>query len=463
NTPNPADTAYVAMISAEQALAQFNVQHPLDALQAARATAEQALAFARQRNAREVVSLQWLKVIAVDLGNDGVHIIDLPGTVGEDLDSLQRQRIPRFDVDGDGFREATQWIEPADAILAIDRSGNDLIDDGGELFNSVSSPFDQHGLGSLAYLDANNDGLLTPLDPAFRQLRLWLDLDGDGSTGALEVFDLWMRSASASPGSITDPRLAAMVVTAIDLSNGTLRFTDGRSSRMIELNLLAHTQGLQIEFDPYTANLNVLHEDGLRENFITLVDDMSALLELTSPSVTPARRSELYALASRYGLNPFSSDFPSIVNSLRASGQAMGEQDTVIYFGDDTVWVDPAIRERLEQMRISFRKLNDTAHDNQPDAQLLTVGSNPKATSLGNLRAFDDRWVPSRKLSAADISSDAAAVVSPPAAPIVLRPIAPQIYSLIAATKGAQIGGLVAQIPVLSSDPSKPVVAGTPT
>jgi hypothetical protein len=261
---------------AQDKLSQFNSAHPIDPTQAARVTPEQMVSFAPQRT-RDTVALQWLKVLAVDLGNDGIHLMDLPDTVGSDIESFQHQAVARFDVDNDGFLEATQWIEPADAILGIDRSGNNLIDNGSELFNDPDTPFDQHGLGSLAYFDANHDGLLTPLDPAFKQLRLWLDLDGDGSAGQLEVFDLSMHSAAMSPDTSPPAALASMVVTAVDLVNAQLLFADGGSARLTQLNLLAQTEGVRIAVDPQTHNLNVLHENGLRENFITLVDDMSAL------------------------------------------------------------------------------------------------------------------------------------------------------------------------------------------
>ncbi|NCW85713.1 MAG: tandem-95 repeat protein, partial [Oxalobacteraceae bacterium] len=407
-----------AMNLAQDKLSQFNSAHPIDPTQAARVTPEQMVSFAPQRT-RDTVALQWLKVLAVDLGNDGIHLMDLPDTVGSDLESFQHQAVARFDVDNDGFLEATQWIEPADAILGIDRSGNNLIDNGSELFNDPDTPFDQHGLGSLAYFDANHDGLLTPLDPAFKQLRLWLDLDGDGSAGQLEVFDLSMHSAAMSPDTSPPAALASMVVTAVDLVNAQLLFADGGSARLTQLNLLAQTEGVRIAVDPQTHNLNVLHENGLRENFITLVDDMSALQELLQPSITAARRSELYALASRYGLSPLSPDFASVVQSLRATGQTMAAQDTVIYFNDDDIWVDNAARERLEQMRISFRKINDATRDNQATANIMRVAQPLLTESIGDTGPFDDRWVHSRHVGMNDIISD-----TPASTPAVTSPTA---------------------------------------
>lgn len=449
---NALDTARTEMTKAQEQLTRFNTDHPIDPLQAARATPDEALAFVLKRSARDTVSMQWLKVIAVDLGNDGVHMIDLPGIVGTDLESLQKQRVPRFDVDGDGFREATQWIEPADAILGIDRSGNGLIDNGSEIFNASDTPFDQHGLASLAYFDANQDGLITSLDPAFSQLRLWIDLDGDGSAGQLEVFDLWMHSVATKTSSTTDPKLASMVVTAVDLANARLQFADGGSANIKELDLLAHTQGVKLSVDPGTANLNVLHEGGLRENFITLVDDMSALQALLQASLPVARRNELNALAARYGLNPSSPDFAAIVQSLRATGQAMGVQDTVIYFGDDDVWVDGTVRERLEQMRISFRKLGDPSDGIGADPQLVRVGDSLQAQSLGSSGVFDDRWVPSRKLGANEIISDAPPALPAPEISCEQKALSTDVYSLLAVTKGAQLGGLVTQTAVVSSN-----------
>lgn len=448
------DAARRAMEVAKAAADQFNAAHPIDPTDAARATHAQALDFARSHSARETVSLQWLKVIAVDLGNDSVQVTDLPGDVGSDLDSLRTQHVARFDVDGDGYREATQWIAPTEAILGIDRSGNGLIDNGSELFNGADTPFDQHGLASLAYLDANGDGLITKDDPAYRQLRLWIDLDGDGSAGQLEVYDLQMRPVALSHDVVASEGLAAMAVDAIDIATSTMHFADGSTSQLVQQALLAHTDGLQVAMDGDTGNLNVLHEGGLRENFITLVDDMAALMEWQSPTLSASRRAELAALAARYGLNPQSPDFSGVVQGLRASGEAPGAQDTVIYFGDDDVWVDGAVRERLQQLRFSFRKLGDPSSDIDDDGQLARLGQPLQSQSMGNSGVFDDRWVPSRKLGAGEIGSDAPPEPPSPQASGEQQALATNVYSLLAVTKGAQVGGLVTQVATVDSSPA---------
>lgn len=449
-----AEKARLKREAASEAVEAFNAAHPPDPLQAARATPEQEAEFARSRSAKDVVALQWHRVLAIDLGNDGVQVLDLPGNVGHDLDSLRTQRVARFDIDGDGFREATQWVAPADAILGIDRSGNGLIDGGSELFNGSDIPFDQRGLAALAYYDANGDGRITAADPVYRQLRLWVDLDGDGSAGQLEVFDLQMRSAALGFSGPVTASMAAMAIEAIDLATSSVLFADGQRSAMVQLDLLAHVAGVHIATDELTGNVNVLHESGLRENFITLVEDMSALQALQSTTLPAARRAELEALAARYGLNPQSPDFAAVVHGLRATGENLGAGDTVIYFGDDDVWVDPSIRERLAAMRISFRKLGDPEPVLDGDARLVRVGQAIKVQSVRPDDPFDDRWVPGRKVGEGELVSDATPDAPTPSISGEHQSVAGDVASLMVATKGAQAGGLVTRQASISGDPA---------
>ncbi|MDX2014901.1 MAG: hypothetical protein SFW67_32190 [Myxococcaceae bacterium] len=76
----------------------------------------------------------------------------------------------------------TDWPSSETPWLCRDVNGNGRIDDGSELFGSdtrVAGGTARHGFEALAALDANRDGVIDVKDPAFAELRLWSDLDGD--------------------------------------------------------------------------------------------------------------------------------------------------------------------------------------------------------------------------------------------------------------------------------------------
>jgi hypothetical protein len=117
--------------------------------------------------------------IVIDLGNNGIQL----GAAGVGV---------YFDVNADGVRDHVQWVRAQgdEGFLAMDRSGNGLIDDGAELFG-VGTPLvlearnAPNGFVGLAQYDArqlggNEDGLITEADAIWPQLRIWLDLNADG-------------------------------------------------------------------------------------------------------------------------------------------------------------------------------------------------------------------------------------------------------------------------------------------
>lgn len=115
-----------------------------------------------------------------------------------------------FDIDNDGSLESTAWTDPGQNIglLALDYSGNGLIDSGYELFGSVSPQWVREdgttdGYNAMATLDSvhgNGDGWLTPEDSLWPELRLWIDANHDGISQAGELH-----------------ALAAVGITGIDL------------------------------------------------------------------------------------------------------------------------------------------------------------------------------------------------------------------------------------------------------
>jgi len=117
--------------------------------------------------------------IVIDLGSNGINL----GQAGVGV---------YFDVNADGVRDHVQWVRQGgdEGFLALDRSGNGVIDDGAELFG-VGTPLllegrnAPNGFVGLAQYDSrqlggNDDGLITEADAIWPQLRIWLDANADG-------------------------------------------------------------------------------------------------------------------------------------------------------------------------------------------------------------------------------------------------------------------------------------------
>jgi len=124
--------------------------------------------------------------IVIDLGNDGIHL----GEAGVGV---------YFDVNADGVRDHVQWVRRGgdEGFLALDRTGNGIVDDGAELFG-VGTPLilegrsAPNGFVGLAQYDSrqlggNDDGLITDADAIWPQLRIWIDLDADGVSTIQEM------------------------------------------------------------------------------------------------------------------------------------------------------------------------------------------------------------------------------------------------------------------------------------
>ena len=104
-----------------------------------------------------------------------------------------------FDHDGDGVRTGTGWLGTGEGILALDLSGNGVIDSGRELFGDNTLLANSPSVGQLASngfvalaqhdKDANGvaDGKIDSTDTVYRQLRIWQDVNQDAVSQATEL------------------------------------------------------------------------------------------------------------------------------------------------------------------------------------------------------------------------------------------------------------------------------------
>jgi Ca2+-binding RTX toxin-like protein len=121
------------------------------------------------------------ELLVLDLGGDGLDL------VSRDESGVY------FDMDGDGYKEATAWVGPADGLLVIDSNNNGRIDSVSEVFTHLSSASAVGVDGALALesLDSNSDGILDRNDPDFWNVRVWVDFNQNGVTDFGELQALW--------------------------------------------------------------------------------------------------------------------------------------------------------------------------------------------------------------------------------------------------------------------------------
>jgi Ca2+-binding RTX toxin-like protein/subtilisin-like proprotein convertase family protein len=117
-------------------------------------------------------------------------VLDLNGN-GVETTAINLASPILFDHGGTGTKTFTGWIAPTDGLLVMDRNGNDVIDNGSELFSENTSLLTggkaANGFAALAQEDTNMDGAVDQKDANFGRLRVWQDANQDGISQANEL------------------------------------------------------------------------------------------------------------------------------------------------------------------------------------------------------------------------------------------------------------------------------------
>lgn len=132
----------------------------------------------------------WSCPVVIDAEGDGFDLTDKPNGVD-------------FDINGDGSRDRTAWtsLGEDDGWLVLDRNGNGMIDNGGELFGNYSPQpdppqgFKRNGFNALAEYDkpangGNGNDRLDGGDSVFSSLMLWQDVNHNGISEPNELKSL---------------------------------------------------------------------------------------------------------------------------------------------------------------------------------------------------------------------------------------------------------------------------------
>jgi hypothetical protein len=155
--------------------------------------------------------------------------LDLDGN-GLDIRSIERGKGP-FDWDGDGVRDATDWVGHRDGLLVLDIGNDGKIDQKREIAFTDWAPGSTGDMEALRMaFDTNGDGVLSAADARWSEFRVWQDKNQNGITDKKELrtLDEWGITSidlNPTPTKPGDPHA--------DIITGTSHFTWADGSKGI--------------------------------------------------------------------------------------------------------------------------------------------------------------------------------------------------------------------------------------
>ena len=125
---------------------------------------------------RQFISENHLQIKAGDALIDPI-VINFAGSAA----SLTQEKYV-FDLDSDGQNDKISFVGPGSGLLALDKNGDGVINNGTELFG----PNTQDGFGELSEYDLDGNGWIDENDSIYDNLRIWVkDENGNDQLFAL--------------------------------------------------------------------------------------------------------------------------------------------------------------------------------------------------------------------------------------------------------------------------------------
>ncbi len=262
-------------------------------------------------SARSMIERIFSDPLIVDLDGDGIEIRSLAKNI-------------RFDQDGNGFSEKTGWVSADDGLLVLDRNGDGVINNGGELFGDQTVLKNgrkaANGFQALAELDGNGDGQIDANDAAYSQLRVWQDINGNGVSEGGEL------------KTLPEHGIKSIHVTSM-ISN----MTDPQGNTQTRIGSYEKTEGT-----PGTiANVNFQRDtmDAIADLWLDVPTDIRALPDLMGSG----NIHDLHQAMVKYGTGQLESLVEQFIASTDITTRnSLMEQILFKWVGCDTV--DPSSR-----------------------------------------------------------------------------------------------------------------------
>ncbi|MDD4950739.1 hypothetical protein [Sulfuricurvum sp.] len=187
--------------------------------------------------------------LVLDLNGDGVTSIFIS------------EGSTHFDLDSNGTREHTGWVQSDDALLVLDKNQDGKINNGTELFGNntllKNGTKAANGFEALKEYDENKDGVIDAKDNIYNTLNLWQDANSDGITDTGELH-----------------ALSELGVASINLGYTTA--TDYEENNVLkETSTFTTTEGTTQSINDVWFMTNNM--DTARDTTVTLKDSVAAL------------------------------------------------------------------------------------------------------------------------------------------------------------------------------------------
>ena len=278
--------------------------------------------------------------LVIDMGKTGFELTDIKNGV-------------HFDMDSNGYAEKTGWITGDDAFLALDRNGDGVINNSGELFGDrtllKNGQYASSGFEALAEFDDNNDGIIDAHDQVYNQLLLWQDKNHDGISTPDELTTL-------SEAGIKSINLGCNSVNSSDKASGSV---------LANISSVQFSDGTETSVGEFKFNSNKL--DTIDDINISISDDILALPNVRALGTVHSLH---YAMAK-----DSTGTLKNLVEQFVASDNLQereGLVEQILYFLCDAANIDPKSKGAYvdaRQLAVLERFLDDTfigAHSINP-------------------------------------------------------------------------------------------------